>query len=246
LALVRCPDGIEGEIFFQKKVSRGFPKQILDLKVGGEQIIAIQDADGLQALAQMASIEIHPWGSTVENIEKPAQIVMDLDPDTALKFDDVIDAAQEMRGALDTAGLVSFCKTTGGKGLHVVVPFVAELEWDDVKEFAKSIASAFAKSNPEKYTDVMAKKARGGRIFIDYLRNGRGATAVAPFSPRARPGATIAMPLKWTQVKPGLDPADYTIRASAKLIEQGAAAWKDFFNVEQKLTANIRRAFKSV
>ncbi len=243
LALVRCPDGIKGEQFFQKKVSPGFPRQIEDLTIGDEQVIAIRDADGLRALSQMAAIEIHPWGSTVEDIERPTYIVIDLDPDTGLDFEDVIDAAHQVRDALKTAGLASFCKTTGGKGLHVVVPFRPTLEWDDAKAFARSIATAFTRAEPKRFIDVAAKKSRGGRIFIDYLRNGRGATAVAPFSPRARPGATIAMPLTWAQVKPGLDPADYTIESSDRQLAAGAAAWKDFFSTDQVLSAKIRQAF---
>jgi len=246
LALVRCPDGIKGEQFFQKKVSPGFPRQIEDLTIGDDQVIAIRDADGLRALSQMSAIEIHPWGSTVEAIERPTHIVIDLDPDKGLDFEDVIDAALQVRDALKTAGLVSFCKTTGGKGLHVVVPFRPTLEWDDAKAFARSIATAFTRAEPERFVDVATKKARGGRIFIDYLRNGRGATAVAPFSPRARPGATIAMPLKWSQVKPGLDPADYTIKASDRQLAAGAGAWKDFFDIDQVVSAKIRRAFEAL
>lgn len=176
LALVRCPDGIDGEKFFQKKISPGFPSQIMDIKVGGDQVMAIRDSDGLQALAQMAAIEIHPWGSTVDDIEKPTLIVLDLDPDQGLDFDDVVGAAHDVRDALDTAGLKSFCKTTGGKGLHVVVPLRPELGWDEVKAFAKSVAAGFAKMEPKRFTDDLSKKSRRGRIFIDYLRNGRGAT----------------------------------------------------------------------
>jgi bifunctional non-homologous end joining protein LigD len=248
LALVRTPDGIDGEQFFQKKISRGFPRQILDLELGDEQVIAIDGPDGLQALAQMSAIELHPWGSTVEDISTPDVIIMDLDPDVGLDFEDVIQAARDLRDALKAVGLTSFCKTTGGKGLHVVLPFQPQLGWDEVKAFAKSIATAFATSDPKRFTDALAKKARKGRIFIDYLRNGRGATAIAPFSPRARPGATIAMPLKWTQVKPGLDPADYTIQLSEKQLRAGATAWKGYFDIQkkQRITDKMQRAFKSV
>lgn len=246
LALVRTPDGIKGEVFFQKKLTAGFPSQILDLEVEDEQVIAIDSPEGFLALAQMSAIELHPWGSTVEHISKPDLIVMDLDPDVGLDFEDVIQAAHDLHDALQSVGLTSFCKTTGGKGLHVVVPFEAELGWDEVKGFAKSIATAFAKSEPKRFTDELAKKARKGRIFIDYLRNGRGSTAIGPFSPRARDGATIAMPLTWRQVKPGLDPSDYTIEASQKQLKDGATAWKDFLSTEQRLTEKIRRAFKSV
>lgn len=248
LALVRTPDGIKGEMFFQKKLTRGFPSQIYDLEVEDEQVIAIDSEDGFRAMAQMSAIEIHPWGSTISDISKPDLIVMDLDPDVGLDFEDVIRAAHDVHDALKTVGVTSFCKTTGGKGLHVVVPFRAELGWDEVKGFAKSIATAFTKSDPKRFTDELAKKARKGRIFIDYLRNGRGATAIGPFCPRARDGATIAMPLTWRQVKVGLDPQDYTIEASERQLKAAAEAWKDFFKVQQKqrLTDKIRRAFKSV
>jgi len=246
LALVRCPDGIKGQQFFQKKVSPGFPRQIEDLTIGDEQVIAIRDADGLRALSQMAAIELHPWGATVDDIERPTYIVIDLDPDIGLDFEDVVDAAHQVREALKTAGLASFCKTTGGKGLHVVVPFRPTLGWNEAKAFARSIAAAFTRAEPGRFVDVAAKKSRGGRIFIDYLRNGRGATAVAPFSPRARPGATIAMPLTWGQVKPGLDPADYTVRSSDRQLMAGAAAWKDFFATDQVVSAKIRQAFEKL
>lgn len=246
LALVRTPDGIGGETFFQKKLSPGFPRQVLDMELDGEQIIAIDSVEGFLGLAQMSAIEIHPWGSTIEDISKPNVIVMDLDPDEGLDFDDVIEAAHALHDALAAVGLKSWCKTTGGKGLHVVFPFEPGPGWDEVKAFAKSIATAFARSEPKRYTDALAKKARRGRIFIDYLRNGRGATAIGPFSPRARPGATIAMPLTWRQVKPGLDPRDYTIAASDKLLKDGARAWQDFLTTKQRLTDKIRQAFSSV
>lgn len=245
LALVRTPDGIEGETFFQKKASAGFPPQILDLELEDEHIIAIEDVEGFRALTQMSVIEIHPWGSNIENISQPNLIVLDLDPDMNLDFEAVIQAAHNVRNALTSVGLESFCKTTGGKGLHVVVPFKPQLGWDEVKYFAKSIATSFAKSDPKLFTDQMAKKKRKGRIFIDYLRNGRGSTAIAPFSPRARPGATIAMPLKWAQVKSGLSPTDYTIEASDKILQDGAAAWKNFFKIEQRITDKIRKVFKT-
>lgn len=246
LALVRTPDGIEGEKFFQKRLSPGFPRQIFDLGDENAPAVALDSPEGFLALAQMAAIEIHPWGSTIDNVDIPNLIVMDLDPDEGLDFEDVVEAAHEVRDALATVGLKSWCKTTGGKGLHIVCPFEPELGWDDVKGFAKSIATAFTKSAPKRFTDELAKKSRRGRIFIDYLRSGRGATAIGPFSPRARPGATIAMPLTWRQVKPQLDPREYTVEASEKLLREGALAWKDFLTTKQRLTDKIRRAFISV
>jgi bifunctional non-homologous end joining protein LigD len=245
LALVRCPDGISGEQFFQKKVTKGFPREILDLKLGDEQVIAIENAAGLRALAQMSAIEIHPWGATLDDIERPDRLVIDLDPDAALDFGKVIGAAQEVRKLLEQVGLVTFCKTTGGKGLHVVVPIVPEHDWAAVKQFAHELADWLARKAPDRFVADAAMKKRKGRIFVDYLRNGRGATAVAPFSPRARPGATFAMPLPWNRVKAGLDPQAFAIPDAADLKKAAASAWRDFFSVKQKLTKKALAAFRA-
>lgn len=245
LALVRCPDGIDGEQFFQKKVSPGFPPQILDLRIGKEQVLAIEDAEGLQALAQMSAIEIHPWGARLDDIERPDRLVFDFDPDPGVAFARVVEAAIVLREALAEADLQSFPKTTGGKGLHVVVPIVPELDWDAAKAFCHDVARWMVRRDPARFTAELAKKARQDRIFIDYLRNGRGATAIAPFSPRARPGATIAMPLSWAEVKPSLEPARYTLPDAASFRRKAQAAWKGFFEVEQTLGAKARRLFRT-
>lgn len=243
LALVRCPDGIDGEQFFQKKASPGFPRQIADLKLKKERVLAIEDADGLRALAQMSAIEIHPWGSTLDDIERPDRLIFDFDPDPSVGFDRVVEAALSLRRALDKAGLKSFPKTTGGKGLHVVVPIRPSLGWDEAKEFCHDVARWMVAQDPSRFTSEMAKKKRRGRIFVDYLRNGRGATAVAPFSPRARPGATFAMPLAWKDVKPGLDPKRYSMSEAPKFTAQARAAWRGFFDVDQTVDAAAKRLF---
>ena len=243
LALVRCPDGIEGEQFFQKKASPGFPKQILDLSVAGETVLAIEDAQGLRALAQMSAIELHPWGSKLDDIERPDRLIFDFDPDPTVGFDRVINAALMLRQALDEVGLKSFPKTTGGKGLHVVVPIEPELEWPEAKAFCHDVARWMVRDDPKRFTAEMAKKARKGRIFFDYLRNGRGSTAIAPFSPRARAGATFAMPLAWKEVKPGLDPKRFTLSDAKSLRAPAKAAWKGFFDVEQSIGAKARKFF---
>jgi bifunctional non-homologous end joining protein LigD len=245
LALVRCPDGIEGEQFFQKKVSPGFPRQILDLQVGGERVLAIEDAEGLRALAQMSAIEIHPWGSLLDDIERPDRLVFDFDPDPSVGFARVVEAALMLRQALDEAGLKSFPKATGGKGLHVVVPIRPEMAWDEAKSFCHDVARWMVRSEPTRFTAELAKAKRRGRIFVDYLRNGRGATAIAPFSPRARPGAGFAMPIAWKDVKPTLDPKRYTLPEAAKFKAQAKAAWKGFFEVEQSIGAKARRIFQA-
>ncbi len=243
LALVRCPDDINGEQFFQKKVSPGFPKQILNLHVAGETVLAIEDADGLRALAQMSAIELHPWGSKLDDIERPDRLIFDFDPDPTVGFDRVIDAALMLRKALDQVELKSFPKTTGGKGLHVVVPIEPELEWPEAKAFCHDVARWMVRSDPTRFTAELAKKARKGRIFVDYLRNGRGSTAIAPFSPRARPRATFAMPLAWKEVKPGLDPKRYTLSDAKSFRAPAKAAWKGFFDVDQSISARARKLF---
>lgn len=241
LALVRCPDGIEGEIFFQKKASPGFPTAIRRVKLGKEQVLAIEDADGLAALAQMSAIEVHPWGARLDSVERPDRLTIDLDPDEGLDFQHVIDAAHTVRELLHAAGLESFCKTTGGKGLHVVVPVRPTLEWPEAKGFCAALAQTLAKEHPRDFTASMAKSARRGRIFIDYLRNGRGATAVAAFSPRARPGAGVAMPLSWKEVKSGLDPKRFTLPSLLKGPGKRADPWKGFFEIDQAITASARK-----
>lgn len=245
LALVRCPDDIEGEQFFQKKVSPGFPRQVLDLEAGGERVLAIEDADGLRALAQMSAIEIHPWGSRLDDIERPDRLIFDFDPDSTVGFGQVIEAAHMLGDVLDEAGLKSFPKTTGGKGLHVVLPIRPEMEWDQAKEFCHDVARWMVRRDPQRFTAELAKAKRKGRIFVDYLRNGRGATAIAPFSPRARPGATFAMPIAWKDVKPSLDPKRYTLPDAASFKAQAKAAWRGFFEVEQSIGAKARKVFQS-
>ena len=169
----------------------------------GEALISIRDFDGLIALAQSAALEIHPWGSTIADWERPDTIVMDLDPGEDVAWTSVIAAAEEVRGRLKSAGLAAFVKTSGGKGLHVVAPVKPKAEWPAAKAFAKSIADAMAADNPELYVSTIPKARRHGKILIDYLRNQRGMTAVAAYSTRARPGAPVSMPLGWNELSPG-------------------------------------------
>ena len=191
----------------------------------------------------MSAIELHPWGSTLDDIERPDRLIFDFDPDPSVGFDRVVEAALALRKALDKAGLKSFPKTTGGKGLHVVVPIRPSLGWDEAKDFCHDVARWMVAQDPKRFTAEMSKAKRRGRIFVDYLRNGRGATAVAPFSPRARPGATFAMPLAWKDVKPGLDPKRYTVSEAPKFTAQARAGWRGFFDVDQTVDAAAKRLF---
>lgn len=245
LALVRCPDGVEGQCFFQKHASQGFPAQIRTVRAGKDEVLVIDDADGLVALAQMGVLETHLWGSHLKTIERPDQIVLDLDPDAGLKFARVAAGALAVRKLLGELGLESFCKTTGGKGLHVVVPLKPAAGWSEVKAFAKAVADHLAKNESETYVAVASKSARKGKVFVDYLRNGRGATAVAPFSPRARPEATVATPLAWSEVTASLDPRRFDMESvPARLARQKRDPWVGFFDSNQTISAAARKTLK--
>ncbi|MEC7760911.1 MAG: DNA ligase D [Pseudomonadota bacterium] len=205
LSLLRCPDGISGDCFFQKHAGRGFPDGVKSLPIeekDGDKAdyMYVTDAEGLIGAAHMGTLEFHIWGSRRDRIERPDRMVFDLDPDEGLAFAEVRAAAQEVREGLKSCGLDCAPMVTGGKGVHVVVPLRRISEWDTVKYFAKTFAAVLAERHPDRYTATMSKAKRKGRVFIDWLRNERGATAIAPYSLRARPGAAIAMPVTWDEL----------------------------------------------
>jgi bifunctional non-homologous end joining protein LigD len=230
LALVRCPDGIGGQTFFQKHAWKGLNRNIVLVKDPREpeELISIRDFDGLMALVQSAALEIHPWGSTVTDWERPDMIVMDLDPGDDVTWTSVIAAAEEVRARLKNAGLASFVKTSGGKGLHVVAPIKPKAEWPAVKAFTKAIADSMAADSPELYVSTIPKARRHGKILIDYLRNQRGTTAVAAYSTRARPGASVSMPLAWEGLTSEIGPAYFTTRNAPARLSSSADPWADF------------------
>jgi bifunctional non-homologous end joining protein LigD len=230
LALVRCPDGIGGQTFFQKHAWKGLNRNIVLVKdpEEPEPLISIRDFDGLMALVQSAALEIHPWGSTVTDWERPDMIVMDLDPGDDVDWTAVIAAAEEVRERLKTLGLASFVKTSGGKGLHVVSPVKPKAEWPAVKAFTKAIADAMAADSPERFVSTIPKARRHGKILIDYLRNQRGMTAVAAYSTRARPGASVSMPLAWEELTPEIGAAYFTTRNAPARLASVADPWADF------------------
>jgi bifunctional non-homologous end joining protein LigD len=179
---------------------------------------------------------MHPWAVTVDHPDRADRIIFDLDPAEGLGFEEVIRAALEVRERLTALGLQSFVKTTGGKGLHVVAPIDATAEWREVKRFAKGVSAQMAADAPERYLTKISKAEREGRIFIDYLRNDPTSTAVAPYSTRSRAGAPVAMPIRWDEVKAGLDPCDYTVATVPGLIaKQKADPWAEMFAVRQTL-----------
>jgi bifunctional non-homologous end joining protein LigD len=192
------------------------------------------------ALGQVAVLELHPWGAAPGKPEVPERLIFDLDPAPDVSFETVIGAAKEMRKLLQHLGFTPFVKTTGGKGIHVVIAIKGKprkaLTWDEGKAFARDVCLQMEREAPDRYTTNMSKKVRGGKIFLDFLRNARTATAVAPWSPRARPGATISMPLPWSKLKPGLDPAQFSIPNAAKLL-RAADPWKDIDSTAVNLEA---------
>jgi len=238
VTMVRCPTGQGKKCFYQRHAGSGVPEQLGEVTIPGfdEPYLFIRDVGGLVAMVQMGVLEMHPWGVTVDRPDKADRIVFDLDPDEGLSFADVISAAKEVRERLAALGLASFVKTTGGKGLHVVVPVEATADWRDVKSFAKGVSAQMAADSPERYLTKISKAERVGRIFIDYLRNDPTSTAVAPYSTRSRAGAPVAMPLTWDQVKPGLDPCDYLLTTVPDLVRaQKADPWAEMLEVKQKL-----------
>ncbi|PWL16633.1 DNA ligase D [Falsochrobactrum shanghaiense] len=240
LALLRCPTGIEGEHFFQKHGWKGLNEHIVEVQDPSdkdeEPFISIKDFDGLIGLVQAASLEIHPWGSTLKNWEQPDMVTMDLDPGEGVVWERVIEAAFETRERLEKQGLAAFVKTSGGKGLHVVVPLKPRADWQAAKTFTKAIADQMAADSPERYVSTISKAKRKGKILIDYLRNQRGMTAVAPYSPRARPGAAVSMPLAWNELSPAIGPAHFTVlNASTRLSALKSDPWQDFRKAEVPL-----------
>jgi bifunctional non-homologous end joining protein LigD len=211
LSILRCPDGIGGEHFFQKNGHGHLPAPIREGSAGGSPYLAIDDTDGLIAMTQMSAIELHAWGAAEADPLHPDQLVFDLDPGEGVAFGQVVAAARDVRARLQRLDLESFCRTSGGKGLHVVVPLAPEADWNRAKQFCHAFAETMAQDAPDKYLAHVKIADRRGRILVDWLRNGLGATAVASFCPRARPGAGVATPLAWDEVTPKLDPSAFTV-----------------------------------
>ncbi len=248
LSLVRCPDG-EGEAcFFQKHHARGLPDALKPLPIrekggGKEPYLVIEDAAGLAACAQIGALELHVWGAPAAAVDHPDRMVFDLDPAEGLAFDDVRDAAREVRDLLSAVDLPSFPLLTGGKGIHVIVPLDGTADWGVVKPFSAALARALAAADPDRYLARASKAARRGRIFVDWLRNARGATAIAPFSPRARAAATVATPVRWDELS-RLKGADaYTIKTLPRRLSQlKADPWEGFEAARATLSPDLADA----
>jgi bifunctional non-homologous end joining protein LigD len=246
LSIVRCPQGAHGDCFFQKHASAGFPEAfrpitITEKETKGEYLY-IEDEKGLVAAVQMGVLELHIWGAHNATLEKPDRLVFDFDPDEDVPFGAVKDAAKAMRERLKSLGLTSFVMATGGKGLHVVVPLTPKHGWEDFKAFAEAMARTFAAENPDRFLAEASKARRKGKIYVDYLRNGRGATAIAPYSTRARKGAPVAWPLAWTDLPKLASAHEVTVaNAASILMKRRSDPWKDYFSVRQTLPLDTLR-----
>jgi bifunctional non-homologous end joining protein LigD len=246
LTLVRCPAGQQGPCFFQKHFDGSVPAAVRRIRIeerdGPEWYGTLDSAAGLVSLVQLGTLEVHAWGSRSDRLERPDRLVIDLDPDPGVTWDAVVDGALHVHDLLGELGLVSFLKTTGGKGLHVVAPLVRRADWSDVKRFAQAVAELLAQAAPERYTTAFSKRKRQGRILVDYLRNARGATAIEAYSTRAHPGAPVAAPIHWDELADGVRANSFTVRnMGPRMRELGEDPWKDFGAVKQSLTAPMMR-----
>jgi bifunctional non-homologous end joining protein LigD len=247
LSVVRCPRGFASACFFQKHSGGMFPDSVKSLPVkdssGLASYLMVDSVEGLVALVQMNVIELHPWGSRGDELDRPDRMFFDLDPAPDVTWTRVVDAALSLRDVLSHLGMESFVKTTGGKGIHVVVPLVRRYTWDQVKGFSHAIASQLEESEPAKYIAKATKSARKGRIFVDYLRNSRGATAVAPYSVRARSGASVSTPLTWKELESLSRPdAFHMDDVLARAKSKRADPWAKFLKSPQKLPAALKLA----
>ena len=240
LSLVRCPEGWSGQCFYQKHADRAVNPAVARIDVpegdGTATYMGARTTKALASLVQWGVIEMHPWGSRQPRLDRPDQLIFDFDPDEGQDWMSLKTAAGLLRTLLEEMGLRSFLKTTGGKGLHVVVPIKASLSWDDVKAFTRAVAESMAATFPDRFTATAAKSKRKERIFVDYLRNAEGATAVAPYSVRARKNAPVATPIFWEELAKDLRFDYFNVRNIRDRLAKGRDPWADFTSTKQSVT----------
>ncbi|MDE2166904.1 MAG: non-homologous end-joining DNA ligase [Alphaproteobacteria bacterium] len=245
LSLLRCPTGTGGQCFFQKHFTTGMKsldRVAIREASGTAEYLVVHNVRDLVAMIQEGIVEIHPWGALADDPDKPDRMILDLDPAPDVAFERVIETALGVRDLLAEFGLASFAKTTGGKGLHVVVPLRRGVTWPALKSFARGIAETFAHADAARYTTTAFKQSRGGKIFIDYLRNDRGSTAVAGYSVRARDGAPVAFPLVWSEVRRGLDPKRYSVTTVPRLLATRRDPWRALYRLRQSIPTSAFEA----
>ncbi|MGH7829840.1 MAG: DNA ligase D, partial [Candidatus Binatia bacterium] len=247
LSVVRCPEGYRKECFYQRHIKEDVHESVrrLPLREKGSvrTYLAVDSLPGLISLVQMSVLELHTWGCRADLLERPDRLTFDLDPDPSVAWSRVIEAAQIVRRRLSDLGLACFVKTTGGKGLHVVVPLARKLGWEEVKDFSRAVAESIVREAPDRYTATMSKSKRKGRIFIDTLRNGWGATAVAAYSTRARPGAPVSTPLDWDELDPKLRSDQFTVRnLPQRLARLKKDPWENYEGARRAITAAMKKS----
>ena len=248
LTLIRCPQGQEKYCFVQRRVSESFPRYLhrVTVDVEGEEEgeavhIAVGSLQGVLYLVQIGVLEMHTWGARRDRLDRPDRLVFDLDPDASVPFPAVTDTALQIRARLAGLGLESFVKTTGGKGLHLVVPLSRGATWDAVHDFSRALTEEMVEAEPSRYLAEASKAERSGKIFIDWLRNAYSATAVAPYSTRARPGAPVSTPLSWDELEAGVTPGDFTVRTvPERLRKLKRDPWEAYGKTRQGLTKSMR------
>jgi bifunctional non-homologous end joining protein LigD len=241
LSLLRCPEGSDGQCFFQKHAWAGVHESVSHVRDREEEVLVIHNLEGLTSLVQAGVLEIHPWGAAIPDLDRPDRVVVDLDPGDGVTWTEVIAAALEVKARLKSDGLESFVKTSGGKGLHIVVPVRPTHPWDEVKDFARRLAAAMAKDMPRRFTTRPGNTRRTGRIFVDYLRNARGATAIAAYSTRARSGAPVSTPLAWEELTPEIRADHYRVgNLLSRLRHLAADPWEGFAALAQSIPTSRR------
>jgi bifunctional non-homologous end joining protein LigD len=247
LSLVRCPAGLSGQCFYQKQPPQGLPPSVKEIKIWYKDSMTvgvyIEDVEGVLALVQFGVLEIHAWQSRADDIEQPDRIIFDLDPGPNVEWSRVIDTALLVRDFLKHLELTSFLKTTGGKGLHIVAPIARGRSWEEVKDFCHGVAEVITGADPDHFAATMSKAARPGKIYLDYLRNERGSTAVAPYSTRARAGAPVSMPLSWAELRRVKSGADFTIEnALAHIKKRKGDPWEGYGRLKQRISEPARKS----